>query len=392
MDGKVLLFTTVKWQSVARYAAGFARAGLNVEAVAPRGAPVRQSRYVTRSHLYRALSPLSSLKKAIARSKPDLLLACDERAVLLLLELHGEADAKISAPIVRSLGNPCGLAALMSRAGSLAAMRDAGVRVPDTFPVADEDELDRLLKETGFPAVLKSDGSWGGDGVIIVHSREEAAHAYRRLAHAPSRVRSLARAIKRRDLHFLAEAIAPAPREVSLQQFVEGTPAASAFAAWQGKVAGVFGYDVLVAEGDIGPPNVIRRVDCPEMADAARLAAARFGLSGLFGMDFIRDADGKPFLIEINPRGTQGGTLPLGPGCDLPAALTECAFGGARPHRPAIANEIVVTFPRLWLSDPQSSWLKIGHHDVPWDDPAVLNAALAETTPHAKKAVRHVHA
>jgi hypothetical protein len=387
MSAKVLLVTTVRWPSVARYAAGFAAAGMTVEALAPKTAPVILSRYVARSHRYRPLALLPSLKRAIEVSGADLLSACDERAVSLLLDLHAQGDADVQGMIARSLGNPSGYAALLSRVRSLGAMHDCGVRVARTHALNGEDELDHALGHTGLPAVLKIDGSWGGDGIRIARDRDEAVQAFRRLAHV-SRTRSLARALKRRDAHFVSEAFAPVPRTVSLQRFVEGVPAACAFAAWEGKLAGVFAYDVLAAEGDTGPPNVIRRVRCPDMCEAARIAARRFGLSGLFGMDFIRDVEGNPHLIEINPRGTQGGTLPFASGCDLPSALVKAAFGGVPARRPSIAKDIVVTFPRLWLSDPQSPWLKIGHHDVPWDDPRVLDATLAAARPRMREARR----
>jgi len=392
MNRTILLVTTVTWPSVPRYAAGFAAAGARVEVFAPPTAPVNLSRYVARAHPYRPLAPLASLKKAIARANADLLVPCDDRAVSLLLKLHADADANLASLIARSLGNPSSYAMMMSRSQSLAAMRAVGVRLPDTYPVGNEDELDRLLTETGFPAVFKVDGSWGGDGIAIVGDPKEAIRVFRRLARPVSRLRNLARSFKRRDLHFLREVIAPTARLVSLQRFVAGKPAASAFAAWQGKLMSVFCYEVLVAQGTIGPPNVIRRLHCPEMVEASRLAAERFGLSGLFGMDFIRDAEGKPYLIEINPRGTQGGTLPFGLGCDLPVALSESAFGCARSCRPTITKDVVVTFPRLWLNDPQSVWLKIGYHDVPWDDPPVLAAALAGMKSPALESLRHVYA
>jgi hypothetical protein len=95
----------------------------------------------------------------------------------------------------------------------------------------------------------------------------------------------------------------------------------------------------------------------------------------LHGLDFIRDAQGRVHLIEINPRGTQGGTLAFGPGRDLPASLASAAFG-ASGIRSAIPNDTVALFPREWRREPRSEWLKKGHHDVPWDDPAVFRAAL----------------
>jgi hypothetical protein len=44
--------------------------------------------------------------------------------------------------------------------------------------------------------------------------------------------------------------------------------------------------------------------------------------------------------------------------------------------RAPILNDTVAIFPREWQRDPASPWLQLAHHDVPWDDPAVLLASL----------------
>jgi hypothetical protein len=390
METKILLTATVGWPSIARLAGGFAMASCTVDALSPAGAPVTVSRYVSTCHVYRPLLGLSSLRAAIADSQPDLVVPCDDRAVMHLLRLHKDAveaggeNSPLALLIARSLGRPESYAAVMSRSDAIAAVREAAVRAPLTLAVPREDDLADVLARIGLPAVLKSDGSWGGDGVIIVNDREQAHAAYRRLANPPSRLRSVARALRRRDAHHLGAAMTPQRPNVSAQAFVPGRSAASAFACWKGEIVGSIYYDVLVADGAIGPPNVIQRVDCPEMEEASRRVARRFGLSGLHGIDFIRDADGAVHLIEINPRATQGGTLAFGRGHDLPSALAGCiAPAGVRP---AISSDTVALFPREWLRDPNSPYLSSGHHDVPWDDPAVLHALLASMRPNGSAA------
>jgi hypothetical protein len=111
------------------------------------------------------------------------------------------------------------------------------------------------------------------------------------------------------------------------------------------------------------------------MESATREIARHYRLSGIHGMDFLRDATGAVHLIEINPRATQGGALAFGPGRDLPAALSSQLQPGSG-IRAAILNDTVAIFPREWQRDPASPWLRSAHHDVPWDDPAVLLGAL----------------
>lgn len=379
MTMKVLLSATVGWPSVARYAGGFAAAGCEVHALSPAGAPVCVSRYVQKWHKYSALN--RSLFTAIADCAPDLIVACDDRAVaqMVALQRTEKPGSKIATLIERSLGKPENYARVVSRYGSLTELREIGVRVPDTYAAGDEDDLDAALNKTGFPAVLKSDGSWGGEGVVVVRNREEARAAFRKLRNPPSRLRSILRAARRKDAHYLLDALAPQSHSICVQQFICGKAANSAFAAWDGKIFGSIYYDVLMADALIGPPNVIRRTDCPEIDRASHLVAARFGLSGLHGIDFIRDETGAAYAIEINPRATQGGTLAFGPGHDLPAALVSAAFATNAPMRDTIANDVVTLFPREWRRDPASEWLNAGHHDVPWDDPAVLMATIGQS-------------
>jgi hypothetical protein len=382
MTSRILLYATMNWPSAARYAGGFAAAGVEVHVACPENALVRLSRYVTKVHSYRPLMPLRSLRRAIASSAPDLIVACDDRAVSHLVRLHAVETRKhgalscVARLITRSLGRPENYARVVSRYGSLQDVQDRGVRVPDTLPVAHEADIDPVLSALGLPVVLKSDGSWGGEGVVVARTREEAHAAWRKLARTPSRLRSLARALRRKDAHFLLAALKPEAAPVCVQRFIPGRPAASAFAAHNGRIVALFHYDVLVADATIGPPNVVRRVDDAEMGEAARIVADCFQLSGLHGLDFIRDEDGKVHLIEINPRATQGGTLPFGEGRDLPAALAQTLTDRPVGRRSAVGNDVVAFFPREMRRNPASRYLREGYHDIPRDDPAVLSAML----------------
>ena len=40
-------------------------------------------------------------------------------------------------------------------------------------------------------------------------------------------------------------------------------------------------------------------------------------------------------------------------------------------------GRVIVSFPREWLRDPDSRWLRDFPSDVPWDDPGVLKAMVA---------------
>jgi hypothetical protein len=351
MSPRVLLAATESWPSAALYCDGLAVTGCEVFALAPKAAPVHSRPSLSGGSVYRPLAAQASLRTAIRKFAPDLLVSCDERALARTLELyahekpHGGAIARL---IERSLGVPENYACVQSRLEGLSAMRALGVRIPAMIAVEREADIDRAIASFDFPLVLKADETWGGDGVAIVRSREDAVAAWRKLRGPVWRLRSLVRTFRRRDAHFLLEAAHPKVRRVSAQQFVAGKLAASAFAANAGALTAVFSYDILEShEAGMGPPKLVRRLDCPEMEDAARLVASRFALSGAHGLDFIRDEDGHAHLIEINPRATQGGTLAFGPGRDVPYGLASILMPKPRAARRSRGSEAVEFSPSL---------------------------------------------
>jgi predicted ATP-grasp superfamily ATP-dependent carboligase len=381
MAPKLLLVTTVNWPSSARLAGAFAGTGATVEAVCPNGHVMIGSRFVSERHRYTAWEPLTSLARAIEEAQPDLVVPCDDRAVSQLLRLSGQFDV-----IAHSLGAPENYSTLLARGPFIAAARALGLEAPETIVVPGEQFLDIALARVGLPCVMKADGSWGGDGVAVIRDRGEAYENFYRFSEPPSRLRSLARAMKRRDVHFLREMVRPRPMTVCVQRFVPGMPATSAFACWNGRVLAAIHLDVLETSHAAGPASVLRRVDCPAMDKAAVRIAERFGLSGLHGLDFMRDAQGLPHLIESNPRATQAAALVLGAGGDLTAALVGCLSPAPRAVRPAMTeNPVIALFPQEWRRNPASGWLQSAYLDVPWDDPAVLRACLEPGEPNPER-------
>ncbi len=366
MRTKILLVTTVQWPSAARLAGAFANLGAEVAAVFPRGHMLASSRYLSAGYTYKALDGARSVAAAIIAAEPDHIIPCDDRALLLLLSLK-----PFAALLQPSLGPLEGYATLVARAPSIAAARQEGIVAPLTLAVPDRTALPQLLSEVGLPCVMKSDASWGGEGVRFVASLAEAERAFSALNTPPPRWRSVARAILRKDSHFLHAARHPHPAQVNVQALVEGKPATTVFAARNGKVLGALHMDVESWKGGTGPASLMSRLRCSAMDEAAKKIAARFSLSGLHGLDFMRDRDGVPHLIEINPRATQICHLPLE--ADLPACLM-----GVPERLPVTSARQIALFPQLLTAGTLPPAV---FRDVPWDDPGVLNATAGDSMP-----------
>ncbi len=231
----------------------------------------------------------------------------------------------------------------------------------------------------GFPAVLKTDGSSGGYGVRVVANEVEAESARKKLASPPGLARAVKRALINRNPTFLIPAWKGASPAVNAQKFIPGAEVTSTAVCRRGEVLAVLTFEVLRVMYRGGPASVVRSVDNPAISAIIKKAAARLGISGFCGFDFIiEEGAGSPRLIELNPRATQTVHLRLGARRDAAGALFAAVAGKPASDPPGeIKSDIIALFPQEWIRDPASEFLRGGFHDVPWSEPALLEAIAA---------------
>lgn len=371
---KILIASGTDWPFPARLAHAFTSLGARVEGFCLKTSPMRLSAAPARLHPFSALRPIESLASALRKSAADLFIPCDDLMAELAWRLS-MTKPEFSPLIGRSVGNMSAFPVLTARNDFLRQAEAAGAPVTGNIALEDAGDLDRALDQFGLPLVLKADGSWGGAGVVIARSRDAAHAALQRLLH-PSRLKLAGQAFKRREPHRLVRALMPVAPRPGAQRFVAGHPATSAIACWHGRLLAANHFDVVMAASDgTGPATVVARSACPAMEDSAARIAARFSLSGLYGLDYMRDSEGRVFLLEINPRATPTSHLALGMGHDLVAALLSAA-GQPVPDRPAVTEKNrIALFPQELSRDPASPHLTGGYHDLPLGDPR-LAAAL----------------
>jgi hypothetical protein len=372
MGMRILICTSLNWPFAARLAQAFGVLGARVEALCPRANPLRQSAAPTRVHAFSFLNPLPAIAAAIEAAAPDLIVPCDDLIAEMLWRL-GDEEPKFAPLLRHCLGEPSIYSVLASRNQFQAQAAIAGASIAQTVPIDSQADLDRALVRLGLPLVVKTDGSWGGEGVVIAHDIEAAKSAFASFSNT-SRLRTLARSLKRGKPHFLVRMRFNVPARLGVQRFVAGHPATSSIACWRGKLLASNHFNVAVSNGATGPATIVTRTNCPAMEMTAARLATHFGLSGLYGLDYIRGVDGRIFLLEINPRATPTAHLALGPGHDLAAALLSAA-GHPAPDRPAITQQArIALFPQEVRRDPQSPHLVNAYHDLPLGDPTLAKA------------------
>jgi len=378
----VLVSDTTRWACAARLAIVLAKTGIKVSAICPAvGHPIMKTRAIQEAFPYSGLRPLDSLRAAIEKANPDSIVPCDDRTVQHLHELHaqalsrGSSGRQIAGLIERSLGSPQSFPIVSARHGALAMFRDEGLLVPEMKLIRTLDDLESWSAAHPLPWVLKADGTWGGKGVRIAHSIETARKFFSELTRASGAFQAAKRLIVNRDPFYLRpwwDASRPA---VIAQAYVRGRPANCAVVCWEGRVLAGISAEVVSADGPTGPASHVRIVQDGKMMEAAERIARRLGMSGFFGLDFMKDNTGELHLIEMNPRCTPLCALQLGDGRDMVGALW-AQLSGQRPRetQPVTEKDLIAYFPQGWRSNPEDQ--PSCFYDVPWDEPELVQELL----------------
>lgn len=385
MKPTVLLVATSRWYPTARLGMALANAGCNVEAVCPARHPISKAKCIRRMFVYHGLAPMISLARAISIGKPDFIVSCDDLATQHLHRLYiqqqreGKSDSPICALIERSLGKSESFPIVSARTAFMDVARDEGVRVPLTQVIKNSDDLRAWVSRTGLPTVLKADGTSGGDGVRIARTLAEAERFLAELQAPPLLARAVKRALIDHDKTLLGPSIRRLHPVVNAQAFVAGREATSATVCWEGDILASLHFEVVNKATSTGHATVVRRIENAEMSAAVDSMVRRLSLSGFYGFDFMLEAStGRASLIEVNPRSTQVGHLSFGAGQDLPASLFAVLSGRtAHPSPKVTEKDTVALFPQEWIRDPESPFLRSAYHDVPWDEPGLIQDCVS---------------
>src|ERR1700739_401507 len=203
---QVLLTATNRWPSTTRLAIALTKRGCRVSAVCPtQGHPLTPTSLIRESFPYSSLHPLDSLQSAIEAPNPQFVIPSDDRGVQHLHELYESSRAvglsgnSIAELIERSLGSPENFHIVAGRCELLDIARQEGLRVPPTKLLRTSDDLKFWQTGHDFPWVLKGDGTFGGRGVRIAQTLEEAEFCFLDIQGIFGGMRAVKRAVVNRD-------------------------------------------------------------------------------------------------------------------------------------------------------------------------------------------------
>lgn len=386
MSPIVLITAASPWLPAARLANTLKSAGFVVHAFCPPEHPLRKSTSVERVHSYSALSPVRSLQKAITFSRPDLVIPGDDVSIDYLHQAYetclktAEQEIVVRRCVERIFGSRESFSILRSRSRFIQVAAEEGIRVPVTEEIKDVEDLKRWFRSNRLPVVLKANGTSGGEGVVRADNLKEAKEAFNSLQASPLLARAVKRAMLDHDKTLLWPSITRRKFVVNAQSFIAGREATSLIACWEGRALAKLHFEVIQKRSDSGPATVLRLIENDEMSAAADRIVRRLGLSGFHGLDFmLQESTGDAYLIEINPRNTQVGHLTFGLHRNLPVALYSAITDTPPIPFPAVTDgQLIALFPNEWMRDPSSNFLPSAYHDVPWDEPALMQVGIEQ--------------
>lgn len=395
---RVLILSVFGHFGAARVPRVLQAAGFEVAMLAQSGSALTKTRFVDQlfplpRKLFRepgGRPVVGALLRTLAAWQPDLIMPGDEPSVRLLhqvAELGRLGRLAVQREhldlLTLSLGYPRRYAAAVNKRAVQDLAASIGLRLPEYQVVESIRQCELFAWEHGFPVVLKRDASYGGHGVAVCADERELRAALGYFKSGVARGKKFKDALRRLIGDEIATAYHPAGGEITIQRFVHGRPGMYTLAAVRGKSMGGF---AAVAEHiypePTGPSTVVRLIEHSEMEDMAQRLIAELGCTGLAGVDFvIEDNTRLPYVLECNTRPTP--VVHLGPlvGVDLGEALF-CGLRGQmyrRSDQHLPTSVVVPLFPHEWRRDPSSPLLRQPIHDVPWDDPLLLKAMIAET-------------
>ena len=102
-----------------------------------------------------------------------------------------------------------------------------GIRIPPTAIVRSQGEMHSWLSAHGLPAALKTDGTSGGVGVMLVYTLDEANRAFAALHAPPLLARAAKRALIDQDLNLVLPCLLRRRPLVNIQSLIRGYDATS---------------------------------------------------------------------------------------------------------------------------------------------------------------------
>lgn len=323
---------------------------------------------------------LTYLKQLLDHSGARVLITSSDGTLAVIRKHREEIERRTAV----ALAKDAALEIAIDKKQTLELAEQLGVGVPRGVVVKAADEVSAAIHEIGLPAVVKPIESWlwgeqQGVRLIckLVTTAEEAREA--------------------------VEELTLYGGSVLFQQFLSGKREAVSFLYAKGEVYARFAQWAKRMQPPLGGTSVFRQsIAVPQdIGEQAEQLVRAIDLEGYSEVEFRRDSEGKPYIMEINPRLSASVEVAVRAGVDFPYLLYQWARGErlerVTSYRTGgwmryLEGDLLTTFQtisqrgRPGVTPPvqafaefiTDSFIPTGYDYVDWKDPLPACVAAAE--------------
>jgi predicted ATP-grasp superfamily ATP-dependent carboligase len=246
----------------------------------------------------------SAVLELVDRHRPRVVVTTHDGTLEALRSARGYLERYTHV----ALPSEAALRVATSKPQTLALATELGIPVPLSAPVRSIEELDDALEEVGLPAVLKPSQSW-------IH--EQRCRVASQAVTSREQARAAMRTFEEVGVHAVAQQWLPGSRE-----------GVSLFCA-RGRVLARFVQVAHRMTPPLGGSSVLRESVAlrPEVIGPAEQLAQALEFDGYCEIEFRRDRDNRPRLMEVNPRLSASIEIAVRAGVDFPGMIYRQAAG-----------------------------------------------------------------
>jgi predicted ATP-grasp superfamily ATP-dependent carboligase len=249
---------------------------------------------------------LTNLKQVLDHTGARVLIVSTDGSAELIRRHREELEQRVHIALAKNSA----LEIALSKERTLEVARQLGLVIPRAITVETVSDVEPALREIGLPAVVKPVQSWiwseqQGTGLAckLVATPDEAKHAVEELTNHG--VKAL------------------------FQQFLSGKREAVSFLYAGGQMYARFAQWAKRTQPQLGGTSVLRQGIAipPDIGEQAERLLREINLEGYSEVEFRRDSEGNPYLMEINPRLSASVEIAVRSGVDFPYLLYQWASG-----------------------------------------------------------------
>jgi predicted ATP-grasp superfamily ATP-dependent carboligase len=249
---------------------------------------------------------IAHLEQVLDSTQVRVLIASSDATV----EMARQHRERLEQHVRVALAKTPALAVAVNKERTLSVARRLGLGVPRAVTVGSANEVGTALREIGLPAVVKPVESW-------VWNKQQGMRIISRLVTTQDEARQA------------VDELTSFGGSVLFQEFLSGRREAISFFYANGQMHARFAQWAKRTNPPLGGTSVLRQsIAIPsDIGEQAERLVREIKLEGYSEVEFRRDSQGCPYLMEINPRLSASVELAVRAGVDFPYLLYQWAMG-----------------------------------------------------------------